>query len=247
MTEDNITKQVESPFQRLQRDLGKLIAAAKPGDRLPTEPDLAKQLRVSRSTLREAMRSFETQGLLIRKQGSGTFRADATGVFETGLEVLDSLETLAARLGLNVSMGDLHVQQIPADENMAHALNIEKDSPLVSVSRIITVKGQPAAFLRDILPQDVIASNDLEEGFTGSVLDLLIRHANPMPEKSSTQINVISAPHEVARALDIQRGEALLMFEADLVDSNGRVIDHSFSWFLPGYFRFHVNRKIGII
>ncbi|MCJ7519550.1 MAG: winged helix-turn-helix domain-containing protein, partial [Anaerolineaceae bacterium] len=105
MTEDNITKQVESPFQRLQRDLGELIAAAKPGDRLPTEPDLAKQLRVSRSTLREAMRSFETQGLLIRKQGSGTFRADATGVFETGLEVLDSLETLAARLGLNVSMG----------------------------------------------------------------------------------------------------------------------------------------------
>jgi GntR family transcriptional regulator len=37
------------------------------------------------------------------------------------------------------------------------------------------------------------------------------------------------------------------MFEADLADKNGRVIDHSYSWFLPGYFRFHVNRKIGII
>jgi hypothetical protein len=53
--------------------------------------------------------------------------------------------------------------------------------------------------------------------------------------------------HHGARALDIQRGEALLMFEADLVDKTGRVIDHSFSWFLPGYFHFHVNRKIGII
>lgn len=246
MSEDT-ANQFESPFQRLQRELGELINGAKPGDRLPTEPELAKQLRVSRSTLREAMRSFETQGLLIRKQGSGTYRADATNVFETGLEVLDSLETLASRLGLDVSMGELLVEQIPADEDLARMLNAEKGSLLVNVSRIISVKGQPAAFLRDILPLDVIASKDLEEGFTGSVLDLLIHRADPMPEQSSTEIKVIPAPREVARSLDIQRGEALLMFEADLVDKNGRVIDHSFSWFLPGYFHFHVNRKIGII
>ena len=246
MTKDTAI-QVESPFQRLQRELGNLINSAKPGDRLPTEPELAKQLRVSRSTLREAMRSFETQGLLIRKQGSGTYRADATGVFETGLEVLDSLETLAARLGLDVSMGELLVEQIPADEELLRILNVEKGTFLVNVSRIIKVKNQPAAFLRDILPLDVIASKDLDEGFTGSVLDLLIHRADPMPEQSSTEIKVIPAPYEVARALDIQRGEALLMFEADLVDKSGRVIDHSFSWFLPGYFHFHVNRKIGII
>ncbi len=245
MTED--TNQAESPFQRLQRELGDLINVAKPGDRLPTEPELAKQLRVSRSTLREAMRSFETQGLLIRKQGSGTYRADSAGVFETGLEVLESLETLAARLGLDVSMGELLVEQIPADEDLARTLNVEKGSPLVTVSRVITVKNQPVAFLRDILPLDVIASKDLDEGFKGSVLDLLIHRADPMPEQSYTEIKVIPAPHEVARVLDIQRGEALLMFEADLVDRTGRVIDHSFSWFLPGYFLFHVNRKIGII
>ena len=247
MTEETAITKWKALFSVLQRELGELINAAKPGDRLPTEPDLAKQLRVSRSTLREAMRSFETQGLLIRKQGSGTFKADATGVFETGLEVLDSLETLAARLGLNVSMGELLVEQIPADEDLAQDVKCEKGFTLVSVSRVITVKNQPAAFLRDILPLDVIASKDLEEGFTGSVLDLLIHRADPMPEQSSTEIKVIPAPHEVARALDIQRGEALLMFEADLVDKSGRVIDHSFSWFLPGYFHFHVNRKIGII
>jgi GntR family transcriptional regulator len=193
------------------------------------------------------MRSFETQGLLIRKQGVGTFRADATGVFETGLEVLESLETLAKRLDLEVSMGELHVEQIPTDEFMAKTFNIKKGKPLVSISRVITVKGQSAAYLCDILPEDVITPQIMEEGFTGSVLDLLIRRSNPVPDQSSTQIKVIPAPREVARALDIQRGEALLMFEADLVDKKGRVIDHSYSWFLPGYFRFHVNRKIGII
>jgi GntR family transcriptional regulator len=50
---------------------------------------------------------------------------------------------------------------------------------------------------------------------------------------------------EVARALQIQRGDVLLRFEAFLYDISGRVVDYSFSYFLPGVFRFHVVRKVG--
>ncbi|MGB5846288.1 MAG: winged helix-turn-helix domain-containing protein, partial [Anaerolineales bacterium] len=77
--------------QRLHDDLAEMISAANPGDQLPTEPDLAKQLGVSRATLREAMRTFETQGLLLRRQGVGTFVVRPTQVLETGLEVLESI------------------------------------------------------------------------------------------------------------------------------------------------------------
>ena len=68
------------------------------GQRLPSEPDLAKQLGVSRATLREAMRTFETQGLIRRRQGSGTFVVGKGAVMDSGLEVLESLETMAKRL-----------------------------------------------------------------------------------------------------------------------------------------------------
>ena len=94
--ETNI-KENESPFHRLQRELGERIASAEPGENLPPEPELARQMGVSRSTLREAMRSFEAQGLLMRRQGAGTFVVEKNGVFETGLEVLESLETIAER------------------------------------------------------------------------------------------------------------------------------------------------------
>ena len=55
------------PFQRLQSDLAKLIGSTPPGQRLLNEPDLARQMGVSRATLREAMRTFETQGIIRRR------------------------------------------------------------------------------------------------------------------------------------------------------------------------------------
>ena len=80
--------------------LASLLAVASPGERLPSEPELARQLGVSRATLREAMRTFEGQGLIRRRQGVGTFVVSHTQVMESGLEVLESIESLASKIGL---------------------------------------------------------------------------------------------------------------------------------------------------
>ncbi len=237
----------ESSFQRLQRELGGRIANAEPGEKLPPEPELARQMGVSRSTLREAMRFFETQGLLMRRQGAGTFVVDKNGVFDTGLEVLESLETIADRMGLEVSIDGLEIEELSADAKLAEALEVQIGAKLISVTRVINVKKRPAAYLRDILPRDVLSQQDLGEGFTGSVLDLLLKRGDPPLEYSRTEIRAVAARSKEARALHIQRGDVLLMLEADLVTKTGNVIDHSHSYFLPGYFRLHVNRKIGII
>ena len=236
----------ESPYQRLQRQLGDLITASEPGTKLPTEPDLAAQMGVSRSTLREAMRSFEAQGLLIRRQGAGTFVVGKSGVFETGIEVLESLETIATRLQLKMSMGESQIETIQADEDLAKSFGIRKGASLLCVTRVMHAEGRSIAFLEDILPRDILPLKDLQETFTGSVLDMLIRRGKPPLEKSFTEINAVSAPSRVARALEIQRGDVLLMFEADLFALDGSAVDHSRSYFLPGYFRFHVLRKIGV-
>ena len=88
-----------STYQRLQSELSNLIQNTPKGSKLPSEPVLAEKLGVSRATLREAMRTFESQGLLRRQQGVGTFVVGPTQVIDTGLEVLESIETLADRMG----------------------------------------------------------------------------------------------------------------------------------------------------
>ena len=231
--------------QRLHEYLSNLIASAKPGDKLPSEPLLARSLGVARATLREAMRTFETQGLLYRRQGSGTYISHPSQVLDSGLEVLESIETLADRIGLEVKMGDLKAVLRPGTEEELAALGLGADTLVMHVSRVIRAEGHPAAFLIDILPGEVLTQEELKDRFKGSVLDLLLRKGSPVLAFSRTEISAESASVEVSRALGIQRGDGLLKFSAYLYDTRGQVVDYSFSYFLPGYFKFHVVRRVG--
>ena len=234
-----------SVSHRLHDQLKRLISATEPGERLPSEPALAKQLGVSRATLREAMRTFETQGRLRRRQGSGTYVTHPPHVIESGLEVLESIETLAERNGLPVSLGALEIESRPARDEESQALGVTPEEKVISISRVILAKDRAVAYLIDILPIDVLTPEELEDDFTGSVLDLLLKRGEPTLLVSRTEITAVTASSVVARALGIQRGDVLLGFTADLYTNDGRVVDHSYSYFLPGYFRFHVVRRIG--
>ena len=57
----------------------------KPGDRLPTEKELAALFNVSRSTLREAMKFLRAENVVVIRQGSGTFVSAETGIAEDPL------------------------------------------------------------------------------------------------------------------------------------------------------------------
>jgi GntR family transcriptional regulator len=235
------------PYHRLQGELTSLIASMDPGARLPSEPELAKQLGVSRATLREAMRSFEGKGVIRRRQGVGTFVVGQPAVIETGLEMLESIESLAHRSGLDVSMGDLFTSTIKAGADEAKALGVPPETGLIQVSRVILADSRPVAYLVDTLPEQILTADDLKQGFTGSVLDLLLRRGSPKLHRSIAEIRAVAASPEIARLLEIQRGDVLLMFAASLLSTEDQVVDYSLSYFLPGYFRFQVVRRVGEI
>jgi GntR family transcriptional regulator len=232
------------PFQRLQADLADLISKAPAGTRLPSEPDLAKQLGVSRATLREAMRTCETQGLLRRRQGAGTFVVGRVPVIESGLEVLESMESIAQRMGLSISMSEASVRRLPADRDYATVLDVPVGAPLVQVSCIMQADSRPVAYLVDTLSEDILRAEELKGKFNGSMLDFLIQRGDPLTV-SKAAITAVNASAEIAKMLEIQRGDVLLQLTAKLYTAAAKIIDYSFSYFLPGYFKFHIVRRVG--
>jgi GntR family transcriptional repressor for pyruvate dehydrogenase complex len=72
----------------------------RPGDRLPSERELSEQLKVSRASLREALRSLEIAGIVAIKQGGGTYVRDGfdDGILSPLSLVLDASTDLVGNL-----------------------------------------------------------------------------------------------------------------------------------------------------
>ena len=230
-------------YLRTQLALGQLLDRTAPGSFLPSEPQLAKQLRVSRATLREAMRPFEEDGRILRRQGVGTVVTRKPRVLESGLEVLESIDSMAARIGLKVEVGSLRVQAADPTPDEHEQMGLADGEGLTEVARGILAGGRPVAYLIDRVPASVLAPRELGRGFGGSVLDLFQARHDPPLDWSRTEIGAVSASHDIARELRIQRGDVLLHLEAYLYAPSGTAVDHSQSYFLPGTFRFHVVRR----
>jgi GntR family transcriptional regulator len=109
---------------------------------------------------------------------------------------------------------------------------------------VIRADTRPVAYLVDTLPDAVLRLQDLPQDFNGSVLDFLLERGDPL-QLSRAAISATNATAEVAKALEIQRGDVLLRFVSRLYTAEGKMIDYSASYFIPGYFNFHVNRRVG--
>jgi GntR family transcriptional regulator len=236
-----------SPRAQVSEALADLLNQHQPGEQLPPEPQLAQQLGVSRATLREAMRSFEERGQIVRRHGVGTFVTALQPVIESGLEELASLHTLAQRIGLETRMGEADIVERAATPDEAERLNVPAGAPVLSISRVILTGAQPVAYLVDLVPTAWLSMQTLGEAFDGSVLDLFLERGSPALSHSRTDIMLEAADAMLARKLHLRRGGALLKLEAQLCARDGQIIDYSLSYFVPGHFRFHVVRRVGKI
>src|SRR5512136_167767 len=137
---------------------------------LPSEAELSRRFEVSRATIREALAKLEHAGVIIRKHGVGTFVAPSQPVIDTGLEELESLETLAERIGLETRMSKAAIEERAASAVEADRLQLAPSDQVLSVARVIMTGKRPVAYLIDIVPIQYLRQPDVAGQFNGSVL-----------------------------------------------------------------------------
>jgi GntR family transcriptional regulator len=221
---------------------GKLVRA---NGGLPSEAALSQRFDVSRATIREALSQLEQRGAVTRRHGVGTFAAPPVPRIETGLEELKSLETLTRGMGLETRMSEPVVEERGGTALEAARLQVLADASVLSIARVILTGTRPIAYLVDVVPATILRRQDLDKHFRGSVLDLLLPRRDLGLSHSRTEILIELADATIARKLRLKRGAPLHKLQAQLFTRDGRIVDYSTSYFVPGYFSFHVIRRVG--
>jgi GntR family transcriptional regulator len=214
------------------------------GARLPSELELAAELQVSRATLREALRAMELEGLLRRRQGSGTFVAEhprMASSLDVNFGVTDAIR--AAGMPAGIAQGRHWVA--PASAGEAARLGLEPGQDVVVVERVRTAEGKPVVLSRDIFPSRLVAGNPqaVEAMLQRSIYEVLERDLGVVIHHGVARFRPVRADHAVAARLGVPRGELLLyLWQVDYATDGDPVIS-SHEFHLADAFDFSVVRR----
>jgi len=224
--------------QRIDR--GELPA----GTRLPSEPELAAELQVSRATLREALRAMELEGLLRRRQGSGTFIADhprMANSLDVNFGVTDAIRAAGKTAG--IANGRHWVE--PASPGEAALLELEPGQDVLVIERVRTAEGKPVVLSRDLFPSRLLDGREqvVQALLERSIYDVLERELGIVIHHGVARFRPVRADHTVAGRLGVPRGELLLyLWQVDYAQDGTPVIS-SHEFHLADAFDFTVVRR----
>ncbi|HEX8486991.1 MAG TPA: GntR family transcriptional regulator, partial [Propionibacteriaceae bacterium] len=184
-----------------------------PGDRLPGDHELCRAHQVSRTVVRQALSELETEGVIQRVKGRGTFVAPR----RTSEHLVQSLtglyEDVAARGGrLRSEVRRLEV--VPADEQIAAALELPVGAPVTVLERLRFVDDEPWVLVTAHLPQDVapgLVDDDLTEQ---SLYGLLERKYAVQLSHARRTVEATVAHDDLAEALGIRAGDGVLVLRS---------------------------------
>jgi GntR family transcriptional regulator len=211
------------------------------GARLPPETQLAATIGVGRSTLRDALAVLERAGVLERRWGVGTIVASPPAAM--GLEVLESLESLAARQGWRCGTTELRLDPAVADDEQARRLGVAVGAAVTVIGRTKTRDGVPVARMTSVVADDVVAHDELVATFVDSITELFRRRPDRPLRLARTEVRPAVADRPLARALGVKRGTPVLVLDEEFLGADGRVLAWTVLELLPGQVRVEIVRR----
>lgn len=212
-------------------------------------------LGVSRATVRAAVGRLVDRGLLVRRQGSGTFLArlpegseqpSPVGVkLGTAVGQLGRPETytsMADRLGVRTDTARVRVEVAAADRQEAAVLEVAEGTGVLRASRVLVVDGTNAAWMLDVLPADLVPAATVWTGLSRRtmLLDVLLDAGIPVGfSEVAVDAALLGQGEPAGAALALTGPVAALsltetMYLDNAASSEGRPVQWSRNYFLPG-------------
>lgn len=225
-------------IDRIKQDIEQGIYQEK--EQLPSEFDLAKQLGVSRATLREALRILEEENVIIRRHGVGTF-VNAKPLFSSGIEQLNSVTNMIVQAGMKPGTKFLSSDTLEVTEEDIRRFNCSEDEELLVMERVRTANGEPVVYCVDKIPARFLSETISYK--QESIFSILDETATTKITYAVAEIEPLGYHERISPILECDPETALLVLKQMHFDEHDEPILYSVNYFRADKFSFHVLRK----
>ncbi|MFD4840549.1 GntR family transcriptional regulator [Achromobacter sp. NPDC058515] len=210
---------------------------------MPGENALAAEYGVSRLTMRRSLDMLESDGLIKRRQGRGTFAVGHAQLSAPqGASDIDALMAHLARMGMHTQVRLLELDTAPATPLVAARLELAAGVLVQRAVRVRSHQGQPFSYLTTFVPNDIgqrIRRKDLgSKPLLAIFRDLGVRVA-----RAEQSISAVLAEPGVAELLDVPVGSALLSLHRVVRDDSGRPVEWLHAQYRPDRYEYRMNMQ----
>jgi GntR family transcriptional regulator len=218
---------------RLRRAFSQAIDAGTmtPGKALPAERDLARDLGVSRSTLRSCLAELAAENRIETRRGVGTV---VTGEVRKALARLSGFtEDMRAR-GLEPSSRVLERFVGPVPPEVAFRTGLPLATEVMRIARLRYAGGEIFSYERATVPLSVVGA---EYDGSGSLYARMAERGM-RPRRILQSLQAVAANPEMARTLGLDPGAALLEITQVGYAANGQAVEDSIGWYRGDRYRY---------
>jgi len=206
-------------------------ARLKPGQKLPTEPELIKRFGVSRITVRHALEQLRSEGLITRVQGKGTFAAYPT--IHPDLRAVRSFTEDIKAAGQTPSTRVINIRSVPAPARAAERLAVAPETRLVLVEKVRLADDVPISFEVSYIPEQIAAGWTAKLIEQRPIFNLITEMHGIALSRGKLDVSAGAAPQRIARALRVKTGSPVLKVERVTYTDQDRAIDYDVLYLRP--------------
>jgi GntR family transcriptional regulator len=214
-----------------------------PGSALASESELAQQFSVSRGTVRQALASLRTAGLITG--GRGRRPVVSRSALAQSFDQMISFSAWAQSLGRTPSARTLELARRPAPLEDAHALGIEPDTALFQYKRLRLLDGEPAMIELSSFVEAVgllLVDCDLDGGSVYAQLGA----RGVVFSEANQSISAVAANAEQAELLDVPRKSPLLEVTRVVFDPQGSALEYSHDTYRSDAFTITIHNQVAL-
>ena len=217
-----------SATRGLLERLRQLVTAdVEPGDRLPSEPDQALQNGVGRSSIREAHKALEQDGLVYSVRGRGRFVSPMGSVsVERPITRYESTTAMLESLGFAVTTVVLDVQEAPAEARAAAMLGLPAGATAIALTRLRVADDRPLVFSQNVLPREALPGPVRHRDWSVSLTGALAAHGHHLTS-SAARITAVNLPAELATRYGLEGLDPWLLIEETSFTRDGNRVLYS--------------------